>query len=47
MTKDDFTSKLHTLNLSKKEVARCDLSYSTINNWTTRQGPFPYGLLHG
>lgn len=42
MTKDDFASKLHTLNLSKKEFARlCDLSYSTINNWNDTTRPIP------
>ena len=42
MTKDDFTSKLHTLNLSKKEFAKlCDLSYSTINNWNDTTRPIP------
>lgn len=48
MTKDDFTSKLHALNLSKKEFAKlCDLSYSTDKikkNIFTPNIPYPFKI---
>ena len=42
MTKEDFTKRLETLGLSKKEFAeQATISYNTVNNWNNDTKPVP------
>lgn len=42
MSKDDFSKRLISLDLSKKEFASLtDISYNTINNWNDTTRPIP------
>lgn len=42
MNKQEFTSSLKRINLSKKEFAQmANISYNTVNNWNDENRPIP------
>ena len=42
MTKSEFSDKLKTINLTKKEFANlANISYNTVNNWNDEKKPVP------
>ena len=42
MNKQEFTEKLESINLSKREFAQlANISYNTVNNWHDLNRPVP------